>query len=337
MDIKLLQKFYRGECSQEEVQEVLGWFSSKAEKDAMMDQLKVDWTEFRVSEDTDFKSYKPAEVLGKIHDRIREEDYHEKPVISINRNSYYSIRVASIIVLAICASFLWHFMETAVSSNAEEGQIVVNKTPNGERRTVILEDGTEITLNAGSKLTYPAQFSSDKREIFLEGEAFFEVARDESRPFIVVTGDIQTTVLGTSFNVKAWEEEIEIAVASGKVKVSHQKEKYFLLPGKAVLYKEGNPSLSLFEFNEKEVLSWREGILYFREASYEEVEKKLERWYGIKIESVGRGDNGCNKDWQYTGSFERQSLDNVLLSIGYVKNFSYVIEGNLVKIKFKSS
>lgn len=342
MDTELLQKFYRGECSEEEVREVLDWFSSKANKEALTEQLKASWNEFEDPQEREFPGYNPALVLESIHDRIQEEENEEtgeRPVIAINRNNYFGLKVASIVALIICASFLWLFFQNADNPGQPESRValLVKEIPYGEKSMVILEDGSEITLNAGSKLIYPEHFPGDKRQVRLEGEAFFEIARDENRPFTVITGEVLTTVLGTSFNINAAEEDIEVAVASGKVKISHKESSCFLLPGKAVRFKAGDQSLSsVFDFDERRVFSWKEGVLYFSEASYEEVEKKLSKWYGVTIESSGKGNQDWNQEWQYTGSFEGQSLENVLLSIGYVKGFSYSVKGNRVEIIFQN-
>lgn len=336
MKINLLQKFYKGECSEEEVQEVVNSFASKEQKEALLEQLKADWDQFDVSEEETYTGYNPDKVLQGIHARLRQDsilagDEHKEKSININR--FFFLRVASIVILIIFSAFI---IQTLISNpQLENDSYLVKEVPAGQRRTIMLEDGTKVILNAGSKLSYPEKFLKDKREIVLEGEAFFEVARDTSRPFIVASGEVFTTVLGTSFNIRAYQDEqnVQVAVASGKVKVNHGEENCYLLPGKAVNYDAEDNTLAVLDFKQEEVLSWKEGIIYFKDASFEEVVKTLERWYGVEIEAVGRG----SQNWQYTGVFKLQSLENVLLSIGYVKHFNYKLKGNRVEIIFKNS
>lgn len=334
MDIDLLKKFYRGACSKDEAQKVISWFSSKEHKEKLLEQLQASWEQFELPDDEILLGHYSDKILQGIHSRRRREALsvaEDQKIRYLNINRFYSLRIASIVFLAVCVSFILQiFMQPA----PEEGSsLLVSEVPAGQKRTLILEDGTKITLNAGSKISYPEQFSNDKREVWLEGEAFFEVARDAERPFTVRAGAVNTRVLGTSFNIRAYRDEqhVQVAVASGKVKVSQSDaDENFLLPGKAIDYNAEKQAFRIGDFNRQEVLAWKEGTLYFKDASYKEVEKALERWYGVEISAEGE----AKEDWQYSGSFQQESLKNVLRSIGYVKQFSHTQTGNQVVLKF---
>lgn len=335
MDVNLLKKFYRGKCSEEEAQRVISWFSSKEEKESLLEQLQSTWEQFEEPEDEALLGYHSTNTLQAIQSRIRKEESlaeGDKNVRYLNINRYYNTKIAAIILLAVGISFIMQIL--LQSAPVEVSQLLVSEAPAGQKRTIVLSDGTKITLNAGSKIFYPEQFSDGGREVALEGEAFFEVARDTLRPFTVATDQISTRVLGTSFNIKAYRDEqiIQVAVASGKVKVSQNfsKKEYYLLPGKAVSYHAEDQSIQVADFNKREVLAWKDGMLYFKDASYQDVEKALERWYGIEIQVKG----DIKQEWQYSGSFQQESLENVLKSIGYVQQFSHQRTGNQVVLRF---
>ncbi len=336
MDIDLLKKFYRGECSKDEVQKVISWFSSKEQKEELLEQLQVAWEQYDFFEDEVLTGHNSAKILQGINNRRRQDKAvvpvkEDQKVRYLSINRFYALRVASIVILAVCVSFI---IQIFLQDMPKEGScLVVAEVPAGQKRIIRLEDGTEITLNGGSKISYPEPFEKDKREVSLEGEAFFEVARDVDRPFTVSSGELNTKVLGTSFNVKAYrgEQRIKVAVASGKVKVSRKdKGEHFLLPGKSIDYNTENQLFKVGVFDEQEVFAWKEGTLYFKNASYEEVKTAIERWYGVTVRAKGE----VGKEWQYSGRFYQESLGNVLRSIGYVKQFSYTKAGNCVVLTF---
>ncbi len=337
MDLQLLEKFYKGECTVEEAAVVRRWFASKSEKEKVLDFLQTYWQDF---EDISAvpAGHHPISLLNQIHARIREETASNptvKPAIPFysSTNSLYYLRVAAILLFAFGLAFL--SLNVGNHTVSEELVLVQKEVPAGQKQTLMLADGTKVTVNADTKFTYPEQFASDSREVKLEGEAFFEVARDENKPFIILTKDIHTTVLGTSFNIKAYQDEsdISVSVASGKVKVNRvgdAADTYYLTPGREAVYQLDKQSFEVRDFDKQAALAWKDGILYFKDASFEEVKSTLERRYGVEIHWVGNN----TQSWQYSGIFDNQSLENVLLSISYVKHFSYALQGKQVKIKF---
>jgi len=216
-------------------------------------------------------------------------------------------------------------------------------TPAGQKLTLTLPDGTKVKLNSESTLHVPEHFSEAERVVFLSGEAFFEVKRDTLRPFIIHTGEITTTVLGTSFNINAYPErgDVKIAVASGKVSVSKQIES-----------KEGKLSMVYLEkedvgtFNKvdnslqvennvelKDYLAWCEGILVYSDATFQEIVHDLERWYGVDIE-VGKD---VSISGRYDGYFDNKSLTNALEGISFLLKIDYEIENDRVLMRKKKT
>lgn len=243
-------------------------------------------------------------------------------------------RVAAtvLIVLSFCLSyFLAHEEEVVVLPT-----LVKKETSWGQRSTVFLSDGTEVNLNAGSSMAYYKGFTENERVVTLQGEAFFSVAKDVRRPFRVFTGDIMTQALGTSFNVQAYnQDQVKVALVTGKVYVSNtekdrNKQSVILSPGEEARY-QSEKGISKNSFDPKRVLSWKEGVIYFKGADEVTVFNTLEQWYGVKIHRT----NHSKKVWDYTASFHDQSLEHVLMSVGYAMDFEFKISQKSVVIQYK--
>lgn len=163
----------------------------------------------------------------------------------------------------------------------------VQQNKAGQRKVIQLSDGSTIYLGAGSRLQYPEQLTGPTREISLAGEAFFDIVTDPAHPFIIHTGDIATTVLGTSFKIEAFEgQPVTVAVATGKVKVAAQtngqiKELAVLTSGKQVSWDHRQATLD--NVNAGDVATWHKGRLVFNNQSLQEIAAALERWYDVQI------------------------------------------------------
>ena len=186
-----------------------------------------------------------------------------------------------------------------------------------------LEDGTKVTLNANSSLTFPAVFDTNQRNVTLKGEAFFEVAKDKKRPFRVITGDIVTTVLGTKFNVNTnlLNKGVQIALVEGKVAVNYaQKNRtsVVLNPNEVLTFDQENNSLSKNNVDVNEFTGWKDGALKFKNASFNDVSNKLFHYYGIQLINKSNDTN-----WSYTGEFVNRDYLSIVKSICYAKKMKF--------------
>lgn len=348
MDGKLLKKYFRGECSPQERQKVLDWFSNTELKPWQEQEFYKLWQETELDDTHEIFSRNSNLILSSINQKIDERaleqettntSYGGGKVLNLQlRHWKWWVQAAAAVFLPLC--FLWLIAGYFSGKDAENKFITVATAP-GDRKTVSLEDGSRIILNAGSKIAYLQHFSAQKREITLEGEAFFEVAKDPKRPFIVRTGTLLTQALGTSFNInyRASTKDISIALATGAVKIEKETggnkwEITNLIPGQQLIYDQTAHAYKVIAYDPMEVLSWRKSILYFKKANLEQVIQKLESWYGIKVQVSGQIP-GKNKEWHFTGSYQNQSLDDVLAGIAFVKRFTYEKIGDRVIIKFR--
>lgn len=257
----------------------------------------------------------------------------------LGTNIWYSWKRAAavLLILLVPVSIMYLNSETWISKTTEEQVEWIEKiVPYGQKLTTKLSDGSIIKLNAGSKLRFPKQFSVSLREVHLEGEAFFDVKRDTSRKFVIHTERMLTTILGTSFNIKAYPEDkvTEVAVATGKVLVQSEDYKGDIKKSvtlnaneMAVHDKTDSDLLIAVKFEESEFI-WRDDILYFDKTPVPELIVTLERWYGKNIQL----ENDAFRNKTYSGVFENETLKNVLEGIKFEADINYEIKGNNVLI-----
>ncbi len=267
--------------------------------------------------------------------------YSSEKELNSSQSTIFNSRwkLAAIIVIALGLSLLFIQRNIPEKLTEIEETLVIKSNPLGQKSTVYLNDGSEVVLNSGSTLKYNPDFGDHEREIFLEGEAYFKVAHDKMHPFVVRSGSIETTALGTEFNVRAYRnDDVSVALTKGKVSVVEKtqgqvkNDSIILNQGEGIKYKD-NEVLTKFQFDEKEYISWVDGVLYFDEAGEREVIDKLENWYGVNIEIIDQSP----KKWGYTGEFERKSLETVLQTMSFAMGFSYNIEGKNIHIKFNTN
>lgn len=206
---------------------------------------------------------------------------------------FWAAAAGILLLLGITALWRYPVKDAAVATMTERS------TGAGRTLQVQLEDGTTIWLNAGSKLRYPAAFAADRREVFIEGEAYLEVGQDAKRPFLVHTGNVITQVLGTSFNVTAYPEDkqVEVTVLTGKVSLANTP----LSPGQQAACSQDGKMIAFREnINAGETIRWKEHKMIYNGKRLSQVAASLERWYGIEI----RPDvhlAGCTISADFTG------------------------------------
>ena len=203
--------------------------------------------------------------------------------------------------------------------------------PYGAEYNLVLSDGSKIYLNAGSTLRYPDQFIGDKREVFLTGEAYFEVKSDSLHPFIVHASDVAIRVLGTSFNVNTYKKNvIETSLLTGRIKISGGSlpQEYVLTPGKKATYSSIDKTLKITKADAHVITGWCDDYLIFDSEPLIDVIEEIERWYGVKIELR------CPQIGQdlLSGSFRHESIQNVIHSLSLQYKFRYEIHKDKITI-----
>jgi transmembrane sensor len=254
-----------------------------------------------------------------------------KPDESNSWISIFSIRkIAATVVLGFCIWISYDVMIKGVEIQTEIPQtlIVSRSNPAGKKSIISLSEGTKIHLNGESKIAYPEVFEKGQRTVELEGEAYFEVAKD-GRPFIVSVGENAINVLGTSFNVRQnGAGGLAVALVEGKVKVNDRLGNQVLLNPNEMLVIEETGKFYKSDFDLMEITGWKDMYLIFNSDSFEEAKSKIENWYGVEIELKGK----ISETWVYSGQYKEESLENVLRGISLTSGLKYSIKGRKVII-----
>lgn len=221
--------------------------------------------------------------------------------------------------------------------NEEISKLVFNEifVPNGKKAELLLSDGTMVHMNSGSSLKFPVNFIRDKkREVFLEGEAYFEVAKNPNNPFVVSANNMLVQVLGTHFNVSAFKNQKAYAVlAEGSIAVNkNQNDKQvklspkIMVPGeKAIIL---NNEIEISKVDVYDYLSWRDGVLAFNDEPFVDIIKKIERQYGVII------NNECAKlnPMRFKGTFTDETILELLDTFKESASFKYEINNNNITL-----
>jgi transmembrane sensor len=226
-------------------------------------------------------------------------------------------RVAAILTIPLLALTIWSLFlrEKPVEQSVTDLTWQELQTPAGMRSQVVLPDGTKMWLNAESKIRYSIPFTSGFRTIELTGEAFLDVAKNESSPFVVKSGGTTIQVTGTEFNLKSYpdEDQLEVALLEGSVKFSftskNNQQKYIALkPGDYLTFYKVYETIRKTNTNLEKFVAWHYNTLVLDETPMEEVARLLERWYGVKVTLVGQD----LKKYKFTTTFENESISQVL-------------------------
>jgi transmembrane sensor len=327
--LELMSRSLSGEASPEELQELDAILAADAKAMARYRTLQQFWNEH--------DAVSPATVEDALHRLLNQLQLqpslqettlqHDKaPVRRLHRR--WTFWAAAVAVLFIGTSVYW-----LVKSNSEHtlaSRLVEKQNARGTKSIIELTDGSKIWLNADSKIKYPEIFSGNTREVHLEGEAFFDVAPNPDQPFIIHLANGTVRVLGTSFNIRAYNNEkiVETSVATGKVafipKYLDKKQKpdtIFITPNKKVRYLLEEDTADILPAQPQEDRAWTEGKLIFKAQTLEEIAIELERHFGKKAIFLDE----APKSYRLTGSFENNGLDEIMYYLSKTKEFSYKI------------
>lgn len=272
-------------------------------------------------------------------------DSKEKPIIK-KRAILWQFRlkiaaaagVAAIMVMAL-------FFSNQSKQKNMPGQVAsLEKKQNskGMKSIIQLADGSKVWLNADSKILYPPLFEGNTREVFLNGEAFFEVAKNPQKPFIIHLANGTVRVLGTSFNIRAYDNEkiVETSVATGKVAFipkykndSRRQDTVFLTPNNKVRYIFNAEKIAVLPTLATDDKAWTEGRMIFKAMRLQDIATELERNFGKKV--VFADDEA--KEYILTGSFQNNTLEEVMYYLSKTKGFYFKITNNDLLIGAKTN
>lgn len=311
---KIMSKYLSGTASTSEKQQLLDWLEESEKNKKLFNQMK----------DIHLVSgIKHATYTHKKHQSWNKVDR------KINRNNAVRfgnvIKYAAILVLAmLIGAAITKLAENFIEANIEVARVEV---PNGQMSKIILFDGTEVWLNSGSVIEYPNKFNEEERTVFIQGEAFFDVAKNEKIPFIVESKNMHVKVLGTSFNISAYENDqfTNLTLVEGKVDLLTPSGKFLteLVPGEMADLKSGK--LSIKKVDTSFYSSWKEGKIEFKSIPLEEITKKLERWYNVSIDFH----DDESKALKFSGTvLKNKPIEQIIKAIQLLSPINYKITLN---------
>lgn len=363
---KLLELFKKNKLDSQSAQKLYDLLNDPNIENHLNSRLYLSWinSKKKNNEHSDkiFRAITGEIEIGK--DRIEKDKQFFDQMQRSKKESikilFSVFRYAAVIVIVLALGFQFLKRNPEMIIDAENIYSELN-VPSGSRISISLSDGTKVWLNSESKLTYPELFLTENREVFLEGEAYFEVAKSSDQKFIVKTTNLDIEVLGTRFNVKSHPEEdlIETTLLEGSIKITEKngsrlKNEYYLSPNQLATYnkKQHKTTISsLFveesDKNDKptalsekverpkkaeEIISWRNEELVFYQEPLAEISVKLERWYGKKIIIM---DDTLKKE-TYTGKFRNnETIFQVLEAFSSVTPIEITVVNNDIYLRKK--
>ncbi|MDN3583157.1 FecR family protein [Mucilaginibacter flavus] len=266
--------------------------------------------------------------------------------------------IAALLIVGI-GLFAGYYLINNEAKKNETALLQQKETPSRVKSKIYLSDGSIVTLNSETTLKYPPSFKGPTREVYLTGEAFFDVAKDHQHPFIVHAGNMSIKVLGTAFNVKSYKNDIasETTLIRGAIEVTladRPSDRIILKPNEKLILKSSTfkrhtlyrhlvaqtpdsaktsyalTNLTYLRSNDTTVVetSWVNNRLVFKDEDFTEIANKMERWYGVKIKFK----NSAAKDFHFTGVFERESVTQALSALQLIESFSYKYKNETVYI-----
>ena len=318
IDIDLLIRFFSEECTPDEQEAVLGWKEASPGNKAEFNTLLEVWNTL---EKTSPERNIDIEEEWNRHQELYISNGREK-----NKLLSFTIKIAaSVLVILGMAYWGWHYLS--------------NKTISSEIasiQNVSLPDGSSVTLNASSKLKYKTSFGKETRNVTLEGEAYFEVAKNPDKPFIIHVNNIEIKVLGTSFNVKAYKDQnnIEVTVAEGTVSVYHKNTEdkpVIITKGQQAIYSTESQIIEKKENSNQNFIAWKTRTIIFENDNLSDIVKTLQSVYHQEFVI----ENAQLKNCRLTSSFENKDLKSVLKILESTLEISFEEKDGKIIIKGK--
>lgn len=308
---------FKHEISVEENEQLMHW-TEDSECKALLDELQLLWQKIQAKSKnyTPDKEYYWKELSARMNKNKRVEKVIPRKVISIQRLYQYAAVACVVFVVSIGISYYWG--ETHVNPNSKTEQVYT--CLNGKSK-VYLPDGTEVWLHNNTTLTYGNDFQHHNRLVRVSGEAYFEVTRDEKKPFIVQTQGMQVVVHGTKFNVEANENKTEsrVSLIQGSVSLETSSEKLMMKPGDVAIYNRIKNQLAVASGNVAFEKSWANDQLYISNQSLGEVCRFLSKWYNVKINV----DEDLKEQYMYTFTLRNESLEEIVRLMSHINPISY--------------
>ncbi len=357
---ELLKKFKEGNLSPMENRELASIMKAGDQNDDLINEMEEIWA----IDENPAEAVPTEHILAHLKKLTSQTENSEPRQGRTSRFAFIKPFLKYAALILITAGLTWFGSDVmyrrAVKDNRDAGRVANNEifVPYGSKTRIVLPDGSVVTLNSGSYLRYPSTFDNVNRTAFIQGEAFFDIKKDTRNPFVVKTADITIKVLGTRFNVKSYSDEktVETTLVSGSIEIYKNdsatvdyKRILILKPNQQAIYEKQTGDIAVSEKAEKAndktlqpvksflvqkkvdldpVIAWKDNRMIFRDESFSELSKKLERWYNVEIEIQ-------NEDLSkalFSGIFEKETVEQALNALTIATPFEYKMNKNKIII-----
>lgn len=315
---KLVDKYFEGNITDAEIKELSDWIKNDR-------HLQSWWEEEIFQSDAGIDPVLRDKLFARIKEETQGKEKQKQKIVRM-----YPWRWAAAILLPVCIAFFTYYL---IDSSRTAGAPFMVKADKGDKATIELPDGTNVVLNSASQLSYLNNFGEKVRRVQLNGEAYFNVTHDEKRAFIVQVGELEVKVLGTSFNVSAYEDDKDVTVVllKGKVGVYAQGASHIMKPGDKIEYNKSTHKITATQVHPDDYIEWTKGNIYFEKESLENIMKTLSRIYDVEI----RFDSNKLPNEYFTGTIPGGGIQNALNILMLTSPFYYEMDGSVIVLKEK--
>ncbi len=360
VDKNKIIRYLSGEATNEEAREILNWKNSNPENKKIFRDIEITFNTSQIVINPD--KYSSEEGYESLEKKMTKSSSIVFSKIIIRRFIGYAATAIVAVGLTLFFQNRNKLQKPAILTPiVEENYYQSVETPAGARSLITLEDGTRIWLNANSKLTYPNHFNGNQRVVKLEGEGYFDVAKDKTWPFKVETSDLSVNVLGTIFNLKSYPNEglIETTLIEGEIRLNkitkdnNEQEILKLKPKQKATFikKEGillrdeiyaanipvsekvqrkQEKLVISEHVDAEpIVAWKNNEMIFKNETLESIAISLERRYGVKI----KFEDEAVKQYRFSGVFDEITIEQALQALQFASPFHFKIDQKFIMIE----
>lgn len=307
----IILKYLEKNASPEEIQQLRTWVAQSKQHADYFQEIRNIWD---ITSGGDPETIDVKKALEKVKGRInlppvrKRNTEAEEASRKKTRFITYFQRIAAILILPVLIA-----LGVYISKSYQQPPLIAFNevvAPYGMVSNLTLPDGSKVWLNGGSSLKYPTAFAEKVREVEMSGEAYFEVHADKEHPFTVNTGTLKVTATGTAFNVSSFAKSKEetVTLIQGKVSVANDKTVKQLLPGQQLNYEKGSAEMKIMDIDPFQYISWKDGILAFRDDPLEVIFRRLEQAYHVRFILK---DSSINK-YTYRATFKDETLNDIL-------------------------
>lgn len=324
-DKNIINKVIAGQASKEEANEVVNWFASTEGQEHLAELINQHALQLEMEgvDESTIPPFLSKKILQQINDQLRRK-----------RIQRTILRIAAVLIPFVFIVGFAVFTNSRVDlfGVSDYAEIYI---PKGEKTRILFQDGSMAIINSDTKIRYPQKFGLINREIQLEGEAYFQIAKNSKRPFIVKLNKTEVEVLGTSFNVKAYKNDKyqNIVLDNGKIIFDTPQNDYNMSPGQEAIYDNATGKCQINSLEKSSDASeWVNDVILFKDTPIADVLKTLNRMYNVEFDIV---DPNVYK-YTYTLTTNKTSLDKIFIELEKITPLSFQFENDkLIKVSLK--